>query len=127
MGADGNSKEKADDAPASVPPANSHQVGGDHYRAVPGEQHWDRMWRLLGPEVAWAYFVGKITGYVERYRKKNGLQDLRKARHFLDKLIELETEAGIVGDGPPTATVQPAQVTANSEEEFPTPPIVRAD
>jgi hypothetical protein len=27
---------------------------------------------------------------VERYRLKNGVDDLKKARHFLDKLIELE-------------------------------------
>jgi hypothetical protein len=71
--------------------ANSYQVGGDHYRKRGGEQHWDRVWRVLGPKVAWAYFVGKITGYVERYRDKNGLQDLRKASHFLQKLIELES------------------------------------
>jgi hypothetical protein len=69
--------------------ANDRQVGGDHYRKVPGEQHWDRIWRLFGP----GYFVGSITAYVERYRDKNGIQDLEKARHYIDKLIELETAA----------------------------------
>jgi hypothetical protein len=34
--------------------------------------------------------VGCITKYVERYQDKNGLQDLEKAQHFLQKLIELE-------------------------------------
>jgi hypothetical protein len=63
------------------------QVQGDHYRKVPGEQHWDRQWRLNGR----GYFVGCVTKYVERYHLKNGIDDLRKARHFLDKLIELET------------------------------------
>jgi hypothetical protein len=71
-------------------PANEHQVGGDHYRRVPGEQHWDRIWRLYGPDVAYVYFVATITAYVERYRQKNGVEDLKKARHYLDKLIELE-------------------------------------
>jgi hypothetical protein len=68
--------------------ANERQVGGDHYRqADGGEQHWDRMWRLWGP----AWFVGNITKYVERYRSAHGLKDLEKARHYLDKLIELES------------------------------------
>lgn len=67
--------------------ANDTQVGGDHYKAEAGfEQHWDRMWRLYGR----GYFVGCITKYVERYHKKNGIQDLQKAQHFLQKLIELE-------------------------------------
>lgn len=65
--------------------ANETQIGGDHYKTG-GEEHWDRMWRLYGR----GYFVGCITKYVERYHKKNGFEDLKKARHFLDKLIELE-------------------------------------
>lgn len=69
--------------------ANKIQIGGDHYKQDGGaEEHWDRQWRLFGA----GYFVGCITKYVERYQKKNGLQDLLKARHFLDKLIELEKE-----------------------------------
>jgi hypothetical protein len=73
-------------------------VGGDHYKSkegkahnweqIPGEEHWDRQWRLYGP----SYFIGNITAYLERYPDKNGLEDLHKARHYLDKLIELETE-----------------------------------
>jgi hypothetical protein len=66
--------------------ANDVQIGGTHYKTG-GEEHWDRMWRMHGK----GYFVGCITKYVERYDKKNGVQDLEKARHFLDKLIELET------------------------------------
>lgn len=65
--------------------ANDKQVGGNHYNKD-GEQHWDRQWRLYGR----GYFVGCITKYVERYHLKNGVQDLEKAKHFLEKLIELE-------------------------------------
>lgn len=72
--------------------ANERQIGGEHYKTN-GEQHWDRQWRLYGR----GYFVGCITKYVERYPDKNGLQDLEKAKHFLEKLIELETEAGMRG------------------------------
>lgn len=66
--------------------ANDKQVGGDHYRKVPGEQHWDRIYRLYGR----GYFVGCATKYAERYYEKNGKEDLEKAVHFLQKLIELE-------------------------------------
>ena len=34
---------------------------------------------------------GSIIKYVSRWRVKNGLQDLKKARHFIDLLIELES------------------------------------
>jgi hypothetical protein len=70
--------------------ANSRQVGGDHYRAVPGEQHWDRVARL-----GLDYWQAMITRYVERWRLKGGVEDLKKARHFLDKYLEL-IEAGTV-------------------------------
>ena len=65
--------------------ANDKQIGGTHYKKG-GEEHWDRQWRLYGR----GYFVGCITKYVERYHEKNGVQDLQKAQHFLEKLIELE-------------------------------------
>jgi len=68
--------------------ANDRQVAGDHYPKT-GEQHWDMMWRLYRE----AWFVGNVTKYVTRYRKKNGVQDLEKAKHYLEKLIELETAA----------------------------------
>ena len=71
--------------------ANDRQVGGTHYgcnTANGGEQHWDRIWRLYGR----GYFIGCATKYLERYHLKNGVQDLEKARHFIEKLIELETE-----------------------------------
>lgn len=67
--------------------ANSKQVGGSHYQRG-GEQHWDRIWRLYGR----GYFVGCATKYLERYHLKNGVEDLKKAQHFIQKLIELEQD-----------------------------------
>lgn len=62
--------------------ANNRQVGGLHYATK--LQHWDYVAdRQLG------YFEGQITKYVTRWRKKNGIQDLEKAQHFLAKLYEL--------------------------------------
>ena len=66
--------------------ANEKQVGGDHYKRPGHEEHWDRMWRLFGR----GYFVGQITKYAERYMFKEGIKDLEKAKHFVEKLIELE-------------------------------------
>jgi len=63
--------------------ANDVQVAGEHYRTP--IQHWDY---VLANDLG--YFEGQITKYVTRWRKKNGLEDLHKARHFLDKLIESE-------------------------------------
>lgn len=63
--------------------ANNTQVGGSHYKA--DYQHWDFVRLCLGGR----YLEGNFTKYVARHRKKNGLQDLRKARHYLDKIIEL--------------------------------------
>ena len=62
--------------------ANDTQVAGDHYRTP--IQHWDY---VIANDLG--YFEGQITKYVTRWRKKNGVQDLHKARHFLQKLIEV--------------------------------------
>jgi hypothetical protein len=66
--------------------ANEQQYGGSHYKqADGGEEHWDRVHRL-----GLNYFQACITKYVERCYLKNGIEDLKKARHFIDKLIEIE-------------------------------------
>jgi hypothetical protein len=67
--------------------ANNHQVGGSHY-AAKAIQPWDYIAsNNLG------YFEGNIVKYVSRWRDKGGIEDLRKARHYLDKLIEVENGA----------------------------------
>jgi len=66
-----------------VASANEKQVGGTHYQKA-AVQHWDivHMHKL-------DYFQGQITKYVMRWKDKNGIQDLEKAKHFLEKYIEL--------------------------------------
>lgn len=61
--------------------ANEFQVGGDHY-AKP-YQHWDF---VLDCELN--YLDGCSTKYISRWKDKNGLQDLRKALHYISKAIE---------------------------------------
>jgi hypothetical protein len=92
------------------PVANNYQHSGDHYRTTTTEQLWDRLWSLCGP----AWFVGNATKYTERYRLKGGVVDLEKARHYLQKLIELERAyatggpaPGVFGGGTPLQPLTP--------------------
>lgn len=64
--------------------ANEYQVAGQHYRKTK-IQHWD-----YAASNNFDYFQGQITKYVTRWKDKNGLQDLEKAKHFLEKYIEIE-------------------------------------
>lgn len=70
--------------------ANSVQEGGDHYSIRGGKdyQHWD-----LVADLEMNYYVANSTKYVMRWRDKNGQQDLKKAKHYVIKMMELE-EAG---------------------------------
>lgn len=95
--------------------ANQVQIGGDHYK-IGGEEHWDRVWRLYGR----GYFVGCATKYLERYHEKNGIQDLEKSIHYIQKLIELEKEAGEVANSAPPMVpldLTNAETTASSLQE----------
>ena len=38
------------------------------------------------------YLVGNILKYISRYRKKNGLEDLKKGQWYLNKLVEFKNE-----------------------------------
>jgi hypothetical protein len=67
-------------------------VGGSHYKQPGAIQHWDyAVANGLG------YFEGQISKYVTRWPHKHPtlagkLDDVGKAGHFLDKLIEVESE-----------------------------------
>lgn len=62
--------------------ANERQIGGKHYQGP--LQHWDLVVLYL-----WDYFQSQIFRYVMRWRDKDGIKDLKKAHHFLEKYIEL--------------------------------------
>lgn len=78
------------DAMGQTPPAkaNDRQVGGEHYKKHGKFQVWDAWfhWNLNGLQAA-------VLKYIVRYRDKGGIQDLQKAIHYIEKLIELEEEA----------------------------------
>ncbi len=37
------------------------------------------------------YLEGNVVKYITRWRQKGGVEDLRKAKHYIEKLIEMET------------------------------------
>ena len=64
--------------------ANSKQVAGSHY-SDKEIQPWDYIHANN-----LCYFTGNCVKYVSRWRDKGGIDDLKKAIHYLEKLIELE-------------------------------------
>ena len=62
--------------------ANETQVGGNHYQKP--IQTWDYI-----HENGIGYLEGNVIKYVSRHKEKHGVEDLKKARHYLDKLIEV--------------------------------------
>jgi hypothetical protein len=41
------------------------------------------------------YHQGNVVKYVSRYRYKNGIEDLRKAKWYIDRLIYIEEQRAI--------------------------------
>lgn len=60
------------------------QVGGGHYKDFPIQPVEFCQRNKLG------FCESSVVKYVSRHKSKNGLQDLQKAKHFIDMLIELE-------------------------------------
>jgi hypothetical protein len=69
------------------PSAKDSQVGGNHYRQH-SIQPWD-IWEEYGLNA----FEGAVLKYLLR-RKGDRVEDLKKARHTLDRLIEIEEAKG---------------------------------
>lgn len=75
-----------EDVSAQPPPPKSIQVGGDHYSKMKIQPIDFITANELG------YIEGNIIKYVCRYKSKNGVEDLKKAQHYLQMLIEQETK-----------------------------------
>jgi hypothetical protein len=63
----------------------SKQVAGDHYKDLPIQPVEYIHVNNIG------YMEGNVIKYISRWRKKNGIADLEKAKHYIELLIELET------------------------------------
>jgi hypothetical protein len=68
--------------------ANAQQYGGDHYVNM-GVQPWKAMEAWMSPEAFAGFLRGNAIKYLARADKKGGVEDLKKARHYLNKLLEV--------------------------------------
>lgn len=60
------------------------QEGGNHYKDLSIQPVEFIHANKIG------YLEGNVIKYVVRHRKKNGKEDLLKAKHYIDLLIQLE-------------------------------------
>ena len=65
------------------------QVGGDHYKKLGAYQPWEVLGHWLTPEEFRGYMKGTAIAYLARERDKGGMQDISKAGHTLQGLVEL--------------------------------------
>lgn len=65
---------------------SSRQVGGDHYcsKAI---QPWDALKAWMSRDEFIGFMRGSVVTYLARCWDKGGLEDLKKAQHFLEELI----------------------------------------
>lgn len=68
--------------------ARSVQIGGDHYKKLAIQPFEYNTANGIG------FAEGCAIKYLTRWKDKGGIEDLRKARHFIDMLIERETGNG---------------------------------
>jgi len=67
------------------------QIGGNHYKKYPVQPVEYAMANNLN------YCQANAVKYVTRYKDKGGVEDLRKAIHNIELLIELEEKAQAQG------------------------------
>jgi len=66
--------------------ASDKQVGGDHYKSLaiqPAEYAYKNKLRSL---------EGTVVKYITRWRDKGGFEDLEKAKHCIDLIMQYEEE-----------------------------------
>lgn len=61
-----------------------HQVGGSHYADYAIQPLEFCVLNNI------PFLEGNVIKYICRWRKKNGVEDLQKAKHYIEMLIELE-------------------------------------
>jgi hypothetical protein len=68
--------------------ADGLQIGGDHYKNM-GVQPWVAMESWMTPEQFAGFLRGNAIKYLARCDVKGGIDDIKKARHYIDKLVEV--------------------------------------
>lgn len=67
--------------------AEDKQIGGNHYTSKK-VQPWHAMESWMTAEQFDGFLRGNVIKYVARCDDKGGVEDLQKARHYIDRLIE---------------------------------------
>ena len=67
--------------------ASDTQIGGSHYKDK-AIQPWTAMQSWMTPEEFEGFLRGNVIKYIARYKEKDGLKDVLKAKHYLEKLLE---------------------------------------
>lgn len=67
----------------------------DYYKGENGKDLFDMFEEEFPKEWTTGFYVLNLVKYVRRYKGKNGIEDLKKARTYLDRLIEFENKSTI--------------------------------
>ena len=67
---------------------DDNQIGGSHYTSKK-VQPWTAMEAWMSEEAFKGYIWGNVIKYIARWEDKGGVEDLKKCRHYLDKLIDI--------------------------------------
>jgi len=68
--------------PESAPHPYNVQIGGDHYKKYKIQPTEFILANGIG------FCEGNVIKYVTRWKDKGGVEDLKKARHYIDLLIK---------------------------------------
>lgn len=81
---------KDDSNPCEVPPKDTGLIDKQEHYTANGIQPIELMRQNFTPEAFQGFLEGNIIKYVLRHRRKNGVEDLRKAMTYLTWLIDEE-------------------------------------
>lgn len=66
----------------------------DYYKGKDGKDLFARFESgLLTKEQVQGFYVGNVMKYITRYQDKNGVEDLEKAKTYIDRLIQFEEKS----------------------------------
>lgn len=65
-----------------------NQIGGNHYQK--DIQPIDAMAAWMSQEELQGFYWGNVIKYVARWKDKNGIEDLKKAHDYLERLINIQ-------------------------------------
>lgn len=63
-----------------------------HYVLEDGSDSMDLIAKILGREQFKGFLRGNALKYLIRYEQKGGIEDLRKALDYIERLVELEED-----------------------------------